>query len=119
MWRMRFRSFLKIRRCVLYHFMSCVVVGCRGGQHRFQVRWVSVFRGLWWNVGSSQCLSGEPSMRWALLHDLCVSCVRYGGRFRDAGVLGILCVVGLVFCVKWLLARRVFMLFLIFVIWVS
>ena len=73
---MRLRSFLRIRRCVLYQVVICAVVGFRGGLHRFQVRRVSVFKGLCWNVGSSQCLRGDPSIRWALLHDLCVSCVR-------------------------------------------
>ena len=79
--RMRLRSFLRIRRCVLYQLVMCVFEGFMGGEYRSQASWLSLFMGLCWKVGSSQCLRGDPSIRWALLHDLVVRSVRCGGRF--------------------------------------
>ena len=117
--RIRLRSFLRIRRCVSYHVVICVLVGCGGGDCRFHARLLSAVMGLCWKVGSSQCFRGDPNIRWALSHDLFVSSVRYCGSFSVVCGLGIWCGVGFVFCVKWLLSRRALMLFLMSEVLVS
>ena len=62
---MRFLRCLSSFLCVVAHVLACVLVGLYGGLHRFHVMLLIVFSGLCLNVGSSQWLMGEPSIRCA------------------------------------------------------
>ena len=72
------------RRCSMYQSFIVCVGAVSGGRHRFHAVWERVVKGLWVNVGSSQCLSGEPKISCARWKDCVVRSVRYDGRVSVA-----------------------------------